>query len=317
MARSQSFATPRRLAVRVKRLAAAGRDQQVQRRGPPVSAAFDASGAADARGAGLRAQLRRRSSRELGRENDPKGNEYLSFTGVKAGARSARRCCRRWSAKRSTRCPSRSACAGAPARRSSCGRCTGWCCCYGARSCRPRVLDATSRQRDARPSLPCTEAAAHRSPGQLRAHAARSAASVVADFRRAPRAHPRAASSRWRPELGGTRADRAMRCWMKSRRWSNGRCRWPGSFEERFLALPREVLISTLQDHQRYFPVEAADGQPAALVHHRQQHREPRPGRGARRQRTRGATAPGRCRLLLGAGSQAAAGSARCRSWMR
>ena len=37
---------------------------------------------------------------------------------------------------------------------------------------------------------------------------------------------------------------------------------WPvalaGHFEERFLALPREVLISTLQDHQRYFPVEDA-----------------------------------------------------------
>ncbi len=29
-----------------------------------------------------------------------------------------------------------------------------------------------------------------------------------------------------------------------------------GRFEERFLALPREVLISTLQEHQRYFPVE-------------------------------------------------------------
>ena len=37
---------------------------------------------------------------------------------------------------------------------------------------------------------------------------------------------------------------------------------WPvalaGHFEARFLALPREVLISTLQDHQRYFPVEDA-----------------------------------------------------------
>ncbi len=37
---------------------------------------------------------------------------------------------------------------------------------------------------------------------------------------------------------------------------------WPvalaGRFEERFLALPREVLISTLEDHQRYFPVEDA-----------------------------------------------------------
>jgi glycyl-tRNA synthetase beta chain len=39
---------------------------------------------------------------------------------------------------------------------------------------------------------------------------------------------------------------------------------WPvplaGRFEERFLQLPREVLISTLQDHQRYFAVEDAQG---------------------------------------------------------
>ena len=39
---------------------------------------------------------------------------------------------------------------------------------------------------------------------------------------------------------------------------------WPvavtGAFEERFLALPEEVLIATLQDHQRYFPVRAGDG---------------------------------------------------------
>src|SRR6185312_8807443 len=35
---------------------------------------------------------------------------------------------------------------------------------------------------------------------------------------------------------------------------------WPvpvtGRFDQRFLSLPREVLISTLQDHQRYFAVE-------------------------------------------------------------
>jgi glycyl-tRNA synthetase beta chain len=39
---------------------------------------------------------------------------------------------------------------------------------------------------------------------------------------------------------------------------------WPvavaGHFEERFLALPAEVLVATLQDHQRYFPVRDADG---------------------------------------------------------
>jgi glycyl-tRNA synthetase beta chain len=39
---------------------------------------------------------------------------------------------------------------------------------------------------------------------------------------------------------------------------------WPvplaGRFEQRFLPLPREVLISTLQEHQRYFPVEDSQG---------------------------------------------------------
>lgn len=39
---------------------------------------------------------------------------------------------------------------------------------------------------------------------------------------------------------------------------------WPvaiaGRIETRFLALPREVVIATVQDHQRYFPVEDAAG---------------------------------------------------------
>ncbi len=39
------FATPRRLAVWVKRLAAAQPEQHLKRRGPPVSGAFDAGGA--------------------------------------------------------------------------------------------------------------------------------------------------------------------------------------------------------------------------------------------------------------------------------
>jgi glycyl-tRNA synthetase beta chain len=39
---------------------------------------------------------------------------------------------------------------------------------------------------------------------------------------------------------------------------------WPvpiaGRFEPRFLGLPREVVIATIQDHQRYFAIEGADG---------------------------------------------------------
>jgi glycyl-tRNA synthetase beta chain len=81
----QSFSTPRRLAVRVKRLAITARDQQVQRRGPPVSAAIDASGQ-PTRAAQAFAQSCGVAFDDLGREKDPKGNECLSFTGVKPGA---------------------------------------------------------------------------------------------------------------------------------------------------------------------------------------------------------------------------------------
>jgi glycyl-tRNA synthetase beta chain len=39
---------------------------------------------------------------------------------------------------------------------------------------------------------------------------------------------------------------------------------WPvpvaGQFEARFLSLPREVVIATVQDHQRYFPIQGQDG---------------------------------------------------------
>ena len=39
---------------------------------------------------------------------------------------------------------------------------------------------------------------------------------------------------------------------------------WPvaiaGRFEQRFLELPREVVIATIQEHQRYFAIEGADG---------------------------------------------------------
>ena len=45
---------------------------------------------------------------------------------------------------------------------------------------------------------------------------------------------------------------------------------WPvpvsGRFDERYLSLPREVLTATLQDHQRYFPVQGKDGLLPAFI---------------------------------------------------
>jgi glycyl-tRNA synthetase beta chain len=46
--------------------------------------------------------------------------------------------------------------------------------------------------------------------------------------------------------------------------WHVNSCEWPsavrGGFDERFLRLPREILITVMKDHQKYFAVEDEDG---------------------------------------------------------
>src|SRR5487761_979437 len=80
----KSFATPRRLAVLVRKLAARQPDQKIERRGPPVNAAFDAEGlptrAAQAFAASCKASIE-----ELQRREEAKGT-FLYYVGVRAGA---------------------------------------------------------------------------------------------------------------------------------------------------------------------------------------------------------------------------------------
>jgi glycyl-tRNA synthetase beta chain len=83
----ERFATPRRLAVRVRRLAERQPDRAVERRGPPVKAAFDAQGAptqaalAFAKGCGVEVAA-------LERLETPKG-AWLVHRGTEAGAPTA------------------------------------------------------------------------------------------------------------------------------------------------------------------------------------------------------------------------------------
>jgi glycyl-tRNA synthetase beta chain len=80
----ERFATPRRLAVRVRRLADRQPDRNVERRGPPVKAAFDSSGAptqaaiAFAKSCGVEVPA-------LGRLESPKGS-WLVYRGSEPGA---------------------------------------------------------------------------------------------------------------------------------------------------------------------------------------------------------------------------------------
>ena len=83
----ERLATPRRLAVRVRKLAARQPDRALEKRGPPVKAAFDASGTpmqaalAFARGCGVEVSA-------LEKIETPKG-AWLVFRGTEAGADTA------------------------------------------------------------------------------------------------------------------------------------------------------------------------------------------------------------------------------------
>ncbi len=71
--------------MRVRRLAAQQPDQAIRRRGPPLRAAFDASGA-PTRAAHAFAASCGVALDALGRERDEKDNEYLWYGGTRAGA---------------------------------------------------------------------------------------------------------------------------------------------------------------------------------------------------------------------------------------
>lgn len=79
----EAFATPRRLALVVKRLAARQADQKLTRKGPPVTAAFDANGQ-PTRAALAFAESCGVHHDQLGRVEEPKG-VFLHYAGVKPG----------------------------------------------------------------------------------------------------------------------------------------------------------------------------------------------------------------------------------------
>ena len=185
------------------------------------------------------------------------GQQYLIFTGVKPGARA--RGSAAWLRAGSARCAAHPQ-AHALGRGRGAVRAPGALAgdaASGRTSCRRRCSMSPAGQPDARPSLPCAQGAARHSAGCLRAHAAQ-ARPGDRGFR-GRRERIRAGVSALATQHGG-------RALISDALLDEvtALVEWPvplaGRFEERFLALPRELLISVLQDHQRYFPVEDAAG---------------------------------------------------------
>lgn len=249
-----SFATPRRLAVWVKKLAARQPEQAIKRRGPPVSASFDAAGA-PTRAALAFAESCGATVEGLQKLDEGKGI-FLFFTGTKPGATAAdllpglvRAALEALPIPRRMRWGSSDAEFVRPVH---------WIVMlYGKDILPATLLDTVAgnmtrghRFHAPKPIRITTPASYER--------ALRERGYVLADFgarRELIRERVTAAAT----ELGG----RALigEALLDE---VTALVEWPvpiaGRFEERFLQLPREVLISTLQEHQRYFPVEDEQG---------------------------------------------------------
>ncbi|HEU5443435.1 MAG TPA: glycine--tRNA ligase subunit beta [Steroidobacteraceae bacterium] len=250
----KSFATPRRLAVLVRRLAANQPDQKIERRGPPVSAAFDAEGL-PTRAAQAFAASNKASVEELQRRDEGKGS-FLYYVGIRAGAATVELL------------PGlvRSALDALPIpRRMRWGageaqfvRPVHWIVMlYGKDVVPATLLDTASGNLTRGHRFHAPKPLRLSSPASYE-RALRARGHVVADFevRRSlvrERVEAVAAGLGGRPLMRDELLDEVTAL-----------VEWPvplaGRFEERFLSLPREVLISTLEDHQRYFPVEGSDG---------------------------------------------------------
>jgi len=250
----RGFATPRRLAVLVKRLAGQQPEQALRRRGPPLAAAFDAAGAptraalAFAAGCGS-------SVEALQRLDEGKGT-FLFFVGAKPGQPSAQLL------------PGivQTALEALPIpRRMHWGdgsalfvRPVHWVVMLHGREVVPATLLDTPAGRQTRGHrFHAPRPLSLASPASYE-NALLSRGFVVADFtarreRIRTQVHAVAAALKGRALMSEPLLDEVTAL-----------VEWPvalaGGFEPRFLKLPREVLISTLQEHQRYFPVESADG---------------------------------------------------------
>jgi glycyl-tRNA synthetase beta chain len=254
-----SFATPRRLAVLIRRLTARQPDQKIERRGPPVSAAFDAEGL-PTRAAQSFAAAWRTSIEELQRRDEGKGT-FLYYVGVKAGAAAVELLPGLvQSALDALPIPRRMRWGAGEAQFV---RPVHWIVMlYGKEVVPASLLDTASGSLTRGHRFHAPKPLRLSSPNSYE-RTLRERGYVVADFA--------ARRSLIREGVAAVAAGLGGRPLMSDELLDEvtSLVEWPvplaGRFEERFLSLPREVLISTLEDHQRYFPVAGADG---ALLPH-------------------------------------------------
>lgn len=249
-----AYATPRRLAVLVRRLLDQQPEQRLERRGPPVSAAFDAAGK-PTRAAMSFAESCGVAVTDLSRITEPKG-QFLFCKVTRAGAQA------------SALLPGiiQSALDALPvARRMRWGAGTAqfvrpvhWAVVLHGDDVVPCELFGIQAGRMTRGHrFHAPKPIALRSPGVYLASLERRGR-VLADFEARRERIRMGAAAAAEAEGGIVMIDPAVLDEVTAL------TEWPvpiaGRYEPRFLELPPEVLVATLQDHQRYFPARSADG---------------------------------------------------------
>jgi len=247
------YATPRRLAVRMQKLAEHQPDKQVERRGPPLASSFDAQGeptqaaVAFARNCGI-------AVTELTQLKTDKG-AWLMFRGTERGAATMsllgdiiNQAITTLPIAKRMRWGTRTAEFVRPVHSVA--------LLYGETVVPVEVLGLRAGRTIFGHRFHAPRPITLKSPKGYESRLRR--AKVVADFaarRELIRAgvNLAAASSGGRALIDDALLDEVTAL-----------VEWPvpiaGQFEQRFLSLPREVVIATVQDHQRYFAVEGADG---------------------------------------------------------
>jgi len=250
----RSFATPRRLAVLVRALATVQPAQALKLKGPPVNAAFDKAGKPTI-AANKFAEKCGVEVTALTRITEGKG-EFLYFAGSKPGVATAsllpgvvQRSLDALPIPKRMRWGSSSAEFVRPVH---------WLVMlFGANTVNARILDTDAGNTTRGHRFMAPHSLALAKPADYEA-ALRERGKVVADFatrRELIREQVVAAAKALSGEalLSDSLLDEVAAL-----------VEWPsavaGGFEPRFLQLPREVLISTLQQHQRYFPLQTAAG---------------------------------------------------------